>query len=582
MSEKYNYIKYNNTINKEYKISFDKSGSMIFSLPKEEKKEETEKMVSCDSCHKQFAQSEIIHVELKDSTNHYNICPKCYPRFFAKCEECGGHVRVEPGRSYTIDGKRMCYNCTKKKYRLCKRCENVILNEGQKVNCYYWCDSCYKKYAYTCEDCGKTLDKERARSYIVNVEDGEKRVICRDCLDNGRYIQCRICDNYFLKNDSFHYKNNDNYYCLICKKKYFTQCIDCEELCLKSEFIYNGQVYCKNCFNKKYFKCRNCESFYPNENRTEYDSRYYCVECHDSIRFSIQRYGYKPNPQFQGKGLYHFGIELEVALYENRDINKIAKTLAKAGMDFLYLKSDASIEHCGHRGFEIVTHPISWGWIEANPDKMKLIFDLKDEGFRSFSTKSCGMHVHIGVRQITAQQLHHLLLFVYNNEKTKQVIKAISLREEDDLQCWANTKSVCNCGSCNKNDSVYLKEYAERKKNRGYCDVNRRTAINLAHDNTVEFRFFRGTLNQETFYRNLEFVTAMLDYCKVVEEKDLGLENFMNFMVSKKNRKKKYARVIDFVFGNKTITDLAKRDSLSTAVKDIMKTAKEASVKDEI
>ncbi len=68
---------------------------------------------------------------------------------------------------------------------------------------------------------------------------------------------------------------------------------------------------------------------------------------------------------------------------------------------------------------------------------------------------------------------------------------------------------------------------------------NRYEAINLQNGRTVEFRIFKGTLKEATFFMSLEFVDAVVEYCAPGNHSVadmIGVEKFKAFVAENKKR----------------------------------------------
>ena len=55
-------------------------------------------------------------------------------------------------------------------------------------------------------------------------------------------------------------------------------------------------------------------------------------------------------------------------------------------------------------------------------------------------------------------------------------------------------------------------------------------AINLENSKTVEIRIFRGTLNKASFFRNLEFCHATVQFCKNAAIDNITVGRFSKYV----------------------------------------------------
>jgi len=230
---------------------------------------------------------------------------------------------------------------------------------------------------------------------------------------------------------------------------------------------------------------------------------------------TINSYSYRPSMKFcslsnENSNAPFFGIELEV----ERKNSKGLKHKYMAGMiqhEHWYFKTDGSLTD----GFEIVTHPMTFNYIQQNEktftDSLRL---LVENGYNSYDANTCGMHIHISKNNFTTWHLYRFLKFFVEN---KEFIVSISQRKMEKLRKWANIEE--------DSDSSLI--YKAKKKD---GNNERYVAINLQNKATLEIRIFRGTLNINSFMKNIEFAHALFMYTK--ENKDISLGGFKLYIDS--------------------------------------------------
>lgn len=240
----------------------------------------------------------------------------------------------------------------------------------------------------------------------------------------------------------------------------------------------------------------------------------------------IQNYSYRPIPSFKyvkNENPYtnlipFYGIELEV---ENRDERNSNGAMAEhLDAPHLYFKSDGSLEN----GFEIITHPLSFNWIQSNKNQFEqMLNDLKKWGYNSYDANTCGMHIHISKKSFGTWQLFRFIKFFNDN---KEFIVSISQRKFEQLKKWASIEDESN------SELIYKAKKKDGNSSR-YC------AINLQNGATIEIRIFRGTLNYASFMKNIEFVDALFNYTKDSNNCTLiGFKEYINSTSSYSNLKK--------------------------------------------
>jgi hypothetical protein len=384
-----------------------------------------------------------------------------------------------------------------------------------------------------CADCLEELTSE---DYVDNNGDP----ICEDCNDN--YNSCSGCSD-VLHNDDVYYAQDDPW-CHDCYVDRFSICDDCQETVRNDDTCEvhgrsgSARYVCDGC-RQDYFWCEECDEYVHEDNYCQDDL---CNDCYNdrygdddddgssSSKEIIRSYNYKPIPKFykvsENDNVY-LGIELEV---ERGDSNVTHRAMAEmVNNDFLYFKSDGSLSN----GFEIVTHPMTISYIKKYKNVWADILNqLRSNKYRSYDTRTCGMHIHISKNAFTTWHLYRFMKFFVDNS---DFVTKISQRKVENLDRWA---------ALTDDPSEGTKEYTQEtlmykaKKKRG--NSKRYLAVNLQNDNSVEVRIFRGTLNDSSFFKNIEFVQALYDYTKSIPDSDMSLKSFLTFI--KDNNEYPYLR----------------------------------------
>jgi hypothetical protein len=374
-----------------------------------------------------------------------------------------------------------------------------------KKNCIYFQDSWYE------------TDYLEEETILYN----EERYWKDDCHFSN-YLE------EYLPDEIFH---EDHFFCVACDTYYHNN----EE----SEHTYDSSSYCSDCFYNDHTYCHNCDEAISNDNSnySEITQHDYCESCYQNYHgycdrcgtdywlddgcdcsTCIHNYSYRPDPIFhkspKEKAKYYIGIELETESKGNSK-HDCADEVADIS-DLLYLKNDGSLED----GFEVVTHPFSYSWYLEHTNLFNdLLNTLRDNGFRSYNTTTCGIHIHITKSYLSGLDIAKLHLFFYQNEN---FVAQISQRKIDKLDQWGKIKK----------DKKAI--YDQSKKKGG---SERYTAINLQNYNTIEFRIFRGTLNENSYHKNIEFVIALCDFIKVTSLQQLNKEQFYSYIKQDKHYK---------------------------------------------
>jgi hypothetical protein len=280
-----------------------------------------------------------------------------------------------------------------------------------------------------------------------------------------------------------------------------------------TEFNINGGYYCATCVDTEFITCAGCDGRFWRTETHEYRGETFCADCHTD-NSQLLDYGYKPtwisrlvDGETEDKALT-FGLEIES---ENMERVELADTLCNMP-PYMFAKYDSSIDS----GAEFVTHPLSWKYIHANIREFSdFLSVIIAQGWRSYNTGTCGIHIHIPKRCVSSLTLLKLMRLFYHHPN---FIMAVSQRSRANLESWG---SVWN--QSGESENMVYKAKNKHGNNR------RCTAINLQNDHTIEFRIFRGTLHLNSILKNIEFIKCCLDYCVQSSLPDINKGRFVIF-----------------------------------------------------
>ena len=104
-----------------------------------------------------------------------------------------------------------------------------------------------------------------------------------------------------------------------------------------------------------------------------------------------------------------------------------------------------------------------------------------------------------------------------------------------------NPNSYCQINDVLKVKHIALKEFGTdgRELNNSECDAldkmrDKYQAINLQHDETVEFRIFKGNTKPQAISRYIEFVHALVMFSKNTSPNNLDYDSFINWVATQK------------------------------------------------
>lgn len=348
----------------------------------------------------------------------------------------------------------------------CAECEKRQTVEVFKTyDSSYYCSACWNTLFTTCDNCDEPTPIDETRDSM-----------CEACYEESH----SVCDNC---NEGCH--NNEMYstqgsgrVCRSCYENDYISCIRCDEIIRDDHAYYNGDgsdAYCESCFN----------------NRVS--------------RYVIRDYAYNPEfklEKMKWENTVYLGIELEINTRNapEEHAEKFKKWLTKNKMaDYFYFKHDGSLT----KGYEILTHPFT---LQARHDKLdwyKVMKYLRRSGASSYESGECGLHVHVSKNQLTRLDVAKMKLFF---AKAKTQIERFS-RRDNFHYCRIESFGVSDLLTAMKTES----------------DHERYVAINdYTNKGTVEFRVFRGTLNEKRFISSMQFCEAM---CYFVKENGTGSLN---------------------------------------------------------
>lgn len=430
-------------------------------------------------------------------SSEYNICLDCWKL----------HFYYETDKP-TYPDEWTHTAITPENHSTCDACEYPIIPDHQRwgatvgyladatpikvhANCLvpnHLCRTCEIPYARTRYRTSNRSDSERRYSgnLFMEYHQTDGSLMCNNCHesyleDNGgedNWFMCPSCSNWRSYDDSYDYE---------------------------------GDTYCEGCYDNYVYTCSNCG------NRAWDGDGHDCDDYEDDVL--IHSYSYRPSPYFIGQGNYHFGFELEV---ESRGGGRYdgARLVTNQLGASAYIKEDGSLSD----GFEIVTHPHTLEKYQMEFD-WRVLDKLKSEGFRSWNTSTCGLHVHVSrsafgdgdpyeyplaekvrAARFLNRQAHELrfMKLIYDNQRQ---VERIAGRSNNSYATFMD-----------KGNLTRKIKYGEQRN-------GRYSAINTENDSTIEVRVFKGSLRKERVLSAIEFVHACVEYTRDVKvnSKNLAL-----------------------------------------------------------
>ena len=391
-----------------------------------------------------------------------------------------------------------------------------------------------------CFDCGEEIDEQDA----VCIDD---ECYCVDCI-----FCCDYCNGDIPSKDNS-YGDNNILLCQSCYEEHYFTCESCNNIVLWDDsFSYRDTHYCEHCFFESYFYCSNCNDPYPighlNDSYRDLQDDQVCSDCYDddeqnNSSRSIHDYSYKPQVIFFGNkkpGSLCFGMEIEVYNLKRKISNDdkasgITDDMPSMdGESLVYCKEDSSIGN----GFEIVTHPMTFEYYKKHKKAFdEMLGGLVSDGYTSFNSKTCGIHIHLSRDSFGSFHLFKFLKMFYENLDFISLISQRTVGSSSGCCQWGKEKEYYH------DDKEKMKRAVRVKARRKFCS-GRYTAINLENDKTIEVRVFRGTLNNRSFHKNVEFLQAVYDFTKDNGGKEITVVDFKIYV---DKHKKEFQNLYSFM-----------------------------------
>lgn len=349
-------------------------------------------------------------------------------------------------------------------------------------------------YECICEECGNIVEAfeteqeaqeyEDYYSYYIELSyDCETVYDC--CIDN--FVFCDGCDQYHYSCDVNMYNIGNDWYCedSAIDSGYYRHCANCGELVDMDELYYSERrddYYCEDC--------------YPGDYEI-------IADWHDHKGEDLHFHKtYEEEPRF------YFGIELEIdKRTSDYEYNvRTAKTIREEHFEEseMYFEEDGSL----WGGFELITHPMSYDFIQGKQGDFKDLCNYLDlRGYTGENNKTAGLHIHVSRENILEEDVQNIIYFLENNLEDMLILS----RRGKEFSRYAN--SFCFDNMC---------DYRRHKDLEGDLDYDtvmecfykheddRYRILNTTNYSTLEFRLFKSTLNSDHLLATIDFVNTLV------------------------------------------------------------------------
>ena len=194
---------------------------------------------------------------------------------------------------------------------------------------------------------------------------------------------CANCDAEHPLDEMF--RVGSEWLCESCADELTVVCDACGERIYSEDAVEDSNyTLCESCFDEDYVRCADCDRILRRDRVYWDDDDAYCSVIHE--------YSYTPDLVFHGKGLRHFGVELEID--DGGTVNSNAQKLldiANKDAENLYIKTDGSLDE----GLELVTHPMTLEYQLNEMPWAAVLHKAQEMDYLSHAAGTCGLHVHI-------------------------------------------------------------------------------------------------------------------------------------------------------------------------------------------
>lgn len=354
-------------------------------------------------------------------------------------------------------------------------------SEEEMMKEHHLCEDCFRDLFGYCEMCQEYERVEKLEE-MYDVREGEWVTVCKSCSSDIESFYCEYHDRIeFDEWDGFRYIEN---YGNICETAWeygdFDWCANCECYFHCDDMIWDEAeevMYCECCFEEI---CGNriIQGYHANSGDYEY--------C---------KLATKEEKEEGGKRCY-YGMEIEIenmsSYWDSSAKEEVAGKLNEATNNFVF-ERDGSLDD----GFEIISNPFTKAYMNEKLDKeISKMFEIIQHN--NFGVKdTCGLHFHIS-RMTELQECNLICVIEYYKEE----ILLLSKREARKLNRWSKfiTRDM------SKEELTKTKIMDSREKTK-YC------AVNICPRNTIELRFFNGTMCYSELMARFEMISNINEWC---------------------------------------------------------------------
>lgn len=423
--------------------------------------------------------------------------------------------------------------------------QDCMRGEDTHGNYIYVCEDCADNWV-ECDDCGCLISPAEQKTCMHGRDTYDDEIfVCGDC--EQYYDYCAECGRLIYRDDMVYSEDDEEYFCQDCADELLFYCDHCETYhSIKhndKHCVYSHgreETWCDSCVDDDAFYCEGCAYWYDRSYYNYYTDRYgncYCSDCweengygrdyriscyHDHHDDDLTWYGkiqerWKGYVKDGGKRFHinygnHRGIGFELEVDDGSDFSSCIDDIEYAVGDRVYFEEDGSLSYEG--GFEIISQPhtVEAFW-KAKDKWAKMLKYIRQNGFKSHDAGTCGLHVHFSREMFGSTDYKQKLAIakiINFMEYYKDDIFSISRRRE--MGQWCNWYGIDT--DLTKKAINYCYEIASSRSNGRYY------AVNTSNFETIEFRLFRGTLNEKSFFASFDFLINIVNNARNIKWAD--------------------------------------------------------------
>ena len=300
----------------------------------------------------------------------------------------------------------------------------------------------------------------------------------------------------------------------------FKYCTNCNKEVHEMNMLYRpfdcsaDDSLCLKCLEVMFSKCESCSDYVRKEEAVTLGLKHYHDKCYYR-QHTEHSYSYKPKRvafkrgkrELMHRRLLYFGLELETTGSACKKWSESLRSIVDSGQ--FYIKHDGSVTD----GAELVSFPMTREYMKENPKMLDEIFALSDSGWTC--DESCGMHIHLSRSSFTNHHAYKFQSFFMHN---KAFLVGLSGR--------SNTKQIDRYSNFSSSArKCTTMDVAKGRQSYKYVACR-------ATDFSYEIRIFQGTLQKESFLRNIELADSLYWYTRTASRIAITASSYRLWVVA--------------------------------------------------